>query len=292
MLKILATTALAAMLVFKLGGASPAFAITIKHVETPTGDHVYTTKDDNGKVVSIVVYDKNHKFLFQLNNNSDPNPEGGDSGVVDYKALLEEAMKNGGAEYIPENHFLETTLGQTLIKQSQTGSIVPYHNPDPDSFLPGDGGGYGGGTGGGFDPNSGMSIVDQLKKGKKKGGNKGDDDEGTGDAASNMHDPDIVYPADPALVNPVPINLPVGKPSKTKVQNLPAPALTQKGKGPIGNLTKYPDIPNLPSPTAATNQNRRSGFNPAVSMQPGAAGGNFQTMQGGGGGSRRGVSHR
>jgi hypothetical protein len=276
MLKILATTALAAMLVLDIGGASPAFALKIKHTVSPNGDHVYTSKtDDEKKVLVIHVYDKDHKYLFSIQGDSNPKPDGGDSGIVDYKALIEEAMKNGGSEITKENHFLESTLGQNLIKHSKTGSIVPYHNPDPGSFMPGDGDGYGGGTSGGFDPNNPTSIVDQMKKGKKKGKNKGKKKGG----GSPPPKPGYEFSANPALVNPVPLNLPVAKPGKKKVQHVPAPALIKKGKKRLRNTAKfYPTIPNRPSPAMTNNSpSRRNGV---LRKRRRAASGNFRTMQG------------
>ena len=219
--------------------------------------------------------------------DGDPQPDGSPTGLVDYKSLLEEAMKNGGAEIVKENNFLETTLGQTLIKDSKTGSIVPYHNPDPDSFLPGDGGGYGGGTGGGFDPNNGMSIVDQLKKGKKKGKNKG---KGSGDASSDARNPGYEFSADPALVNPVPELLTTAKPMKKKVRYAPVPALIKKGKKRLRNTAKfYPTIPNRPSPAMTNNSpSRRNGV---LRKRRRAASGNFRTKLSQGGMRRKARRH-
>jgi hypothetical protein len=273
MLKILATTALAAMLVLDIGGASPAFADYYKYsVDPNTGDTVVTVEDDEGKVLSVHFYDKDtNKHILSIYHDSNPKPDGGDSGIVDYKALIEDLMKNGGAGISKENHFLESTLGQTLIKHSKTGSIVPVHNPDPGSYMPEDG--YGGGTGvGGFDPNNGESIVNQLKKGKKKGKKKGG---GSGNAPK----PGYEFSANPALVNPVPLNLPVAKPGKKKVQHVPAPALIKKGKKRLRNTAKfYPTIPNRPSPAMTNNSpSRRNGV---LRKRRRAASGNFRTMQG------------
>jgi hypothetical protein len=288
MLKILATTALAAMLVLDIGGASPAFAKkTFVTHEVTNGDHVYTYKDENGKVLSTHFYDENHKHILSVYSDSNPKPDGGDSGLVDYEALLEEAMKNGGSEVAKKNNFLQTTLGQTLIKHSVTGSIVPVHNPDPDSFLPGDGGGYGGGTGGGFDPNNGMSIVDQLKKGKKKGKNKG---KGSGDASSDASNPGYEFSADPALVNPIPELLTTARPMKKKVRYAPAPALIKKGKKRLRNTAKfYPTIPNRPSPAMTNNSpSRRNGV---LRKRRRAVSGNFRTMLSQGGMRRKARRH-
>jgi hypothetical protein len=207
-----------------------------------------------------------------LVNTSNPKPDGGSTGLVDAKSLIEEAMKNGGAELVYENNFLQTTLGQTLIKNSKTGSIVPFHNPDPlanslvvdplgnDPFE--QEANQGGSSGGGwYDPMGGSMLEQMIKAGKKNKG-KGKGNKGSGDAGSDALNPGYEFSADPALVNPVPVQLPVAKPRNTTVQHLhvPARAQTQKGKRTIGKTAKiYPTIPNLPSPTAATNQSAAVG---------------------------------
>ena len=132
---------------------------------------------------------------------------------------------NGGAEQDPEDDFLETTLGQTLIKPSNTGSIVPYHNPDPiakglvedplgdDPFEQEKNKGNLGGEW--YDPMGGSMLEQMIKNGKKKG----KDDKGSGDAGSDAHNPGEQFPGPPELVNPV----------------------------PEMHLQAYPDIPNLQS---------------------------------------------
>ena len=302
MLKILATTALAAMLVLDLGGASPAFALTILYKKLVTGDTQATSYNDDGEKVAVHTYDENNKLInaFYYNLKEDPNPEGGDSGLVDTKAAIEDAMKNGGAETVKENHFLQTTLGQTLIKHSNTGSIIPFHNPVPidSSVNPGTGasnpvsnglsedpfadknfereknpGSMGGDW---YDPMGGSMVEQMIKAGKK---NKGKDNKGSGDAASDARNPGYDFSADPALVNPVPINLPVAKPGKKKVQHVSAPALVKKSKKRLRNTSKYyPTIPNMPSPAMTNNSpSRRNGV---LRKRQRGASGNFRTMQG------------
>jgi hypothetical protein len=118
----------------------------------------------------------------------------------------------------------------------------------------------GGSTGGGWYDPMGGSLYEQMMKAGKK--NKGKGSKGSGDAASDAHDPGYEFSADPALVNPVPVQLPVAKPA------LPARVLTKKAKRTIGNTAEtVPTIPNQSSPAAATEQ-------------PSAAVGNLRTMRG------------
>jgi hypothetical protein len=140
--------------------------------------------------------------------SSDPNPEGGSSGVVDYKSIIEEGMKKGGGKYIPHVDPYKTPLGEHLMGKS----IVPHHNPadfNPGAFQPGENGG--GGAGGGFDPMGG-SFVDQMKKQGSKYNNNGKDDGGS-DGGKKTHAADQ-FPGLMELVNPVPI--PLAKPLKRK----------------------------------------------------------------------------
>ena len=219
MLKLLATVSLAAVLALGVAGTSPALADIIWH-EVVDGDHFYNVYDDKGNFKFLVVYDKDHKYKGTFGSN--PNPEGGSTGLVDHKSLIEEAMKNGGGEYIPREDFLGSPLGRYLSEKGKT--IVPVHNPadfNPGAFQPGENGG--GGAGGGFDPMGG-SIVDQMKKNGSKNKNNGNDDGGS-DGGKQTHAADQ-FPGLMELVNPVPI--PVAKPLKNKVQHIAPRTLAPK----------------------------------------------------------------
>jgi hypothetical protein len=214
--------------------------------EDEDGDLYFTFYDENGKM----------QYTSKL-DPSNPKPDGGSTGLVDYKSLLEEAMKNGGAEIEKTNNFLQSTLGQTLIKHSKTGSIIPIHNPDPlakglnknslnnDRFEQDKNQGSGAG-GGWYDPMGGSMYEQMIKAGKKnKGKNKGKG-KGSGDAASDARNPGYEFSADPALVNPVPELKSTAKPRNKKVRYAPAPALIKKGKKRLRNTAKfYPTIPNM-----------------------------------------------
>jgi hypothetical protein len=243
--------------------------------EDEDGDLYFTFYDENGKM----------QYTKKL-DSSNPKPDGGSTGLVDPKGAIEEFMKNGGAEIEKTNNFLETTLGQTLIKDSKTGSIVPVHNPDPlanglvrdplgDNRFEQDK--NQGSTGGGwYDPMGGSMVEQMIKAGKK---NKGKDNKGSGDAASDARNPGYEFSADPALVNPVPELLSAAKLGKKKVRYAPAPALIKKGKKRLRNTAKfYPTIPNRPSPTMTNNSpSRRNGV---LRKRRRAASGNFRTMLG------------
>jgi hypothetical protein len=259
--------ALAAVFAVSLIAAPNAHAVTSQYIFHEDGTMTEYVVNDENFIVEIWEYDKDGNVISgQIGNPGD----GDDTGLVDYKAAIEDAMKNGAAGFEKVNNFLETTLGQTLIKHSNTGSIVPLHNPDPlANGLVEDPLGdnpfeqeknQGGSTGGGWYDPMGGSLYEQMMKAGKK--NKGKGSKGSGDAASDAHDPGYEFSADPALVNPVPVQLPVAKPA------LPARVLTKKAKRTIGNTVEtVPTIPNQSSPAAATEQ-------------PSAAVGNLRTMRG------------
>jgi len=253
MLKILAAAALAAMLALNICGASPALADIIWH-EVVKEDHFYNVYDDKGNFKYVIVYDKNHKYIGTFGSN--PKPEGGSTGEVDYKALIKEAMKNGGSEFIPRVDPYKTPLGKHLMGKT----IVPHHNPadfNPGSFQPADGG-AGGGTGG-FDPMGG-SIVDQMKKQGSKNKDDGKDDGGS-DGGQKTRTADQ-FPGLMELVKPVPIDLPAALPEKNKAKLTHKPAGAAKIDVLMGKL---------PGPAQASNQNRASPSSAVPVRQPAAA---------------------
>lgn len=278
--KLLIALAVAAPLAITGGFSSSANAgYTVvssnsqKNKDGSTTVHVLMENKDTGKqAIYWIQYHESGKVeggVVVLTDGT-PKPEGGSTGLVDYKAVIEDLMKNSGGELVYVNNFLQTTLGQTLIGHGKTGSIVPYHNPDPlanglvadplgdDPFE--QQGNQGSSSGGGwYDPMGGSMYEQMVKAGKK---NKGKGNKGSGDAGSDAHNPGYDFSADPALVNPVPVQLPVARP------NIPAPALPQKGKRTIVKTAKvYPTIPDLPAPAAASTQS--------------AAVGNLRPMRGG-----------
>jgi|GEM_PF-3975051 len=277
--KLLIALAVAAPLAITGGISSSAIAgYTVVHSNVQknkdgsTTIHTIIKNDETGKEGVYWVQfhaDGSYDHGVVILTDSDPQPDGSPTGLFDHKAAIEDLMKNGGSELVYKNNFLQTTLGQTLIGHGKTGSIVPYHNPDPlanglvadplgDNTFEQDGnqGSMGGGW---YDPMGGSLFEQMMKAGKK---NKGKGNKGSGDAASDAHNPGYDFSADPALVNPVPVQLPVARP------NIPAPALPQKGKRTIVKTAKvYPTIPDLPAPAAASTQS--------------AAVGNLRPMRGG-----------
>ncbi len=252
--------ALAAAFALSLIAAPNAHAVTSQYVFHEDGTMTEYVMNDENFIVEIWEYDKDGNVISgEIGNPSDEN----DTGLVDYKAAIEDAMKNGGGELVYENNFLLTTLGQSLIKHSNTGSIVPFHNPDPlanglvedplgDETFEQDKnqGSMGGGW---YDPMGG-SMFEQMMKAGKKNKNKGKGDKGSGDASSDALNPGYEFSADPALVNPVPVQLPVARPGKTIAQYARAPA------------------PNLPVPETV---------GPAASAPQNAAVRNLRPMRGG-----------
>ncbi len=130
-----------------------------------------------------------------------PSLEDPNSGLKpDREAFLSELEKLGGGAFLLETDPLKTPAGEIVSQQG--GSIVPHHNPS-DLFQE-----HGmGGHGGGFDPNGGP-ISEQINGLKGGGGGGGGDDDGDGGDDGHKEDygfHDGQYPANPELVNPVPI---------------------------------------------------------------------------------------
>lgn len=263
MYRLLATASLAAMLALDVGGASQALADIIKHTQSPTGDHVYTIYNDEGKKKGIVVYDENYKFLYSFRYGSTPGDDGGSSsstlGTQGIKDALEQAMQNGGGSYRAQRDFFETPLGKSLVETGKTGSIVPYHNP-ADVLATDFEGGYGGK--GGIDLNGG-SIADQIKQhGPKKKKKKDDGDDGDLSPGRGQYDQFGGASGDPELVNPVPIDRSTAKRSKKKVQHVSPQMLAPKQDQKRGLRTVLTDggilasgpglLPAGPAPTGAS----------------------------------------
>ena len=105
--KLLTATALAVMLA--IGAASPAFALKIESEDLPDGGHVEKVYDDDDNWLGSHFYDENNKHTLSVYPESDPNPEGGDSGVgptkSDIQDALQQLLQNGGGEYQAEEEF-------------------------------------------------------------------------------------------------------------------------------------------------------------------------------------------
>ena len=150
---------------------------------------------------------------------SNPQPDGSPSGVVDVEGLILEMLKDGSL-YLEQPDFFETPFGKQLVETGKTGSIVPYHNPSDALTRDGDGG-PGGGTGG-IDPNGG-GIIEQIKK--NGGGSSDNDDDGddSDSRASNAGTDDSYLLGSPHLVNPVPFEH--SRANVTKFQPAPVVAV-------------------------------------------------------------------
>jgi len=156
----------------------------------------------------------------------DPNPEGGDSGLMpDKEAILEELKKMGGATEL-EVDFWKTPLGLQMIQNGK--GPKPVVDPVDVGAMAHGFDGEGGGVGG-FDPGGGPigeQVKGMIKKGKKK------DDDGDNDDVKpedgGLWGPE--YPANPELVNPIP----------AKVFVLMSPARSISPSGAQGSSRNVP----------------------------------------------------
>ncbi|MCI0358055.1 MAG: hypothetical protein L0211_06210 [Planctomycetaceae bacterium] len=149
----------------------------------------------------VVKYESDEFYVWypieDVDNPADPVYGTGTEGPSDRDGLLQLAKQKGGQFEFRPNAF-KTPLGDILIRQG--GTIVSHWNP-ADVFR--DAGWEGGGAGGGsIDPNGGP-LSEQIKTNHGNGNNNnGGGDDGHKEDHGFY---DGQYPANPELVNPVPI---------------------------------------------------------------------------------------
>jgi hypothetical protein len=198
-----ALCALAALLAFLAGDVSADTTVWWQMNDGEKTHAVVEYEEDDGSHSwwYVVKYESDEFYVWypidEVDNPADPVYGTGTEGPSDRDGLLQLARQKGGQYEFRPNAF-KTPLGDILVRQN--GTIVPHWNP-ADRFR--DAGWEGGGAGGGpIDPNGGP-ISEQIKTNHGNGNsNSGGGDDGHKEDHGFY---DGQYPANPELVNPVPI---------------------------------------------------------------------------------------
>jgi hypothetical protein len=174
-------------------------------VDLDNDTHHEVAYDDEDGSTWYIEIDLNTGENTMIEITGNPTPDGQDTGLGPDKdainAMLEQLLKKGGSP-IQTIGFWETELGKAMTEDGKGPSVTDPWEGGSMSFDPIEG--YGGGGGGaGFDPMGG-GIKGWIQK-KKQGSSNGDDDGNDGGGKKEDFDIWGGFPADPALVNPVPI---------------------------------------------------------------------------------------